>query len=603
MCGIYCSNFPYSDNIIEKKMSSIDFRGPDYTGIIKVNNVILGHNRLAIIDLDKRSNQPFSYNHIKIVFNGEIYNYKELRSLLKKKGYSFNTKSDTEVLAALYIEYGEECLKFLNGMFAFTIYDEKNQTLFIARDRLGQKPLHYMINGRNIEIASQIKQIELGNNLTINDTAVNAFFKYKYIPEPYSIYNEIKKLPAGHWGKFDLKSGSFVLNKYWTISNNIENYNLDYEEAKAQLKTLLKSAVNYRLISDVPLGVFLSGGIDSSLIASLAQNSSSKKINTFCVKFDSPKHDESDHAQQIATHLGTNHTTIPCSLKEVSNLIQTLPDSFDEPFSDASAIPSLLLSKVTKKYVTVALSGDGGDESFLGYNRYDYINKYENIFKLPLATRKLVAQLMKSTGIKKFNLISSILEEPDIGRFYHRMIQPINQSYFDGNSSQSLFNHSEYLESSKNSLENIGLFDLKTYLPDDINVKIDRATMRFSLEARAPFLDYRVVEFANRLPLGFRYQKGNKKKILKDILYDFVPKQMMDRPKKGFTMPLDIWFRTNLKEWVMDNLTDKNLALIPNINVPIVKTLIEDHMKGKSNRHNMIWKLLVYHMWLNRDKK
>lgn len=601
MCGIYCSNFLYPDNIIEKKMASISFRGPDYTGIIKINNIILGHNRLAIIDLDKRSNQPFSYYHLKIVYNGEIYNYKELRSSLKKKGYSFNTESDTEVLAALYIEYGEECLKFLNGMFAFTIYDEKNQTLFIARDRLGQKPLHYMINGKNIEIASQIKQIKLGNNLTINDTAVNAFFKYKYIPEPFSIYNEIKKLPAGHWGKFDLNSGSLVINKYWTISNDIKEYKLDYEDAKDQLKTLLKSAVNHRLISDVPLGVFLSGGIDSSLIAALAQNSSSEKINTFCVKFDSPKHDESNHAQQIANHIGTNHTTIPCSLKEASNLIQTFPESFDEPFADASAIPSLLLSKVTREYVTVALSGDGGDESFLGYNRYDYINKYKNIFKLPLASRKLVAQLMKSTRIEKFDLISSILKEPDIGRFYHRMIQPINQSYFNGNSSQSLFNHSEYLESSNKSMENIGLFDLKTYLPDDINVKIDRATMRFSLEARAPFLDYRVIEFANRLPLDFRYQKGNKKKILKDILYDFVPKHMLDRPKKGFTMPLDIWFRTNLKEWVMDNLTDKNLALIPNINVAVVKNQIDDHMKGKSNRHNMIWKLLVYQMWSERN--
>lgn len=601
MCGIYCSNFSYPDNIIEKKMASISFRGPDHTGIIKVNNIILGHNRLAIIDLDKRSNQPFSYYHLKIVYNGEIYNYKELRSSLKKKGYSFNTESDTEVLAALYIEYAEECLKFLNGMFAFTIYDEKNQTLFIARDRLGQKPLHYMKNGKNIEIASQIKQIKLGNNLTINDTAVNAFFKYKYIPEPFSIYNEIKKLPAGHWGKFDLNSGSLVINKYWTISNDIEEYKLDYEDAKDQLKTLLKSAVNHRLISDVPLGVFLSGGIDSSLIAALAQNSSSEKINTFCVKFDSPKHDESNHAQQIANHIGTNHTTIPCSLKEASNLIQTFPESFDEPFADASAIPSLLLSKVTREYVTVALSGDGGDESFLGYNRYDYINKYKNIFKLPLASRKLVAQLMKSTRIEKFDLISSILKEPDIGRFYHRMIQPINQSYFNGNSSQSLFNHSEYLESSNKSMENIGLFDLKTYLPDDINVKIDRATMRFSLEARAPFLDYRVIEFANRLPLDFRYQKGNKKKILKDILYDFVPKHMLDRPKKGFTMPLDIWFRTNLKEWVMDNLTDKNLALIPNINVPVVKNQIDDHMKGKSNRHNMIWKLLVYQMWSERN--
>ncbi len=602
MCGIYCSSFPYSDNIIEKKMASIDFRGPDYTGIIKVNNVILGHNRLSIIDLDKRSNQPFSYYHIKIVFNGEIYNYKELRSLLKKKGYSFNTESDTEVLAALYIEYAEECLQFLNGMFAFTIYDEKNQTLFIARDRLGQKPLHYMINGKNIEIASQIKQIKLGNNLTINDTAVNAFFKYKYIPEPFSIYNEIKKLPAGHWGKFDLNSGLLVINKYWTISSDIEEQNLDYEDAKNQLKTLLKSAVNHRMISDVPLGVFLSGGIDSSLIAALAKNSSSEKINTFCVKFDSPKHDESEHAQQIANHIGTNHTTIPCSLKEASNLIQTFPESFDEPFADASAIPSLLLSKVTKKYVTVALSGDGGDESFLGYNRYDYINKYKNIYKLPLASRKLVAQLMKSMKIEKLDLISSLLTEPDIGRFYHRMIQPINQSYFDGNSSKSLFNHFDYLERSNNSMENIGLFDLKTYLPDDINVKIDRATMRFSLEARAPFLDYRVIEFANRLPIDFRYHKGNKKKILKDILYDFVPKHMLDRPKKGFTMPLDIWFRTNLKEWVMDNLTDKNLALIPNIDVSIVKNHIDDHMNGKSNRQNMIWKLLVYQMWSEKNK-
>lgn len=600
MCGIYCSSFQNSQQRIQDKLACIKYRGPDNTGFCVKDNITFGHNRLSILDLDPRSNQPFTYGHITLVYNGESYNFQKLREELKAKNYSFTTESDTEVICALYLEYGEKCVELLNGMFALVIYDSKEQQLFFAKDRLGQKPLYYRFENGAIEIASQIKQIEIGNQLTVDHAAGRSFFKYKYIPEPHSIYQEVKKLPAGHYGVLDLRNKKLSISKYWDLPNIQSGYKGDYATAQIELEQKLQQAVDYRLIADVPVGVFLSGGVDSSLITALAQKSSGQKINTFCVAFNSSKFDESNFAKEIADYLGTNHTTINCSMKEASEMVYSIAQTFDEPFADASAIPTMLLSKVTRNHVTVALSGDGGDESFIGYNRYDAIAKYNWIYKMPKMGRSALASAMRVAGNRKVELIASILDEASIGSFYHRMIQPIDQKFLKDVNGQIDFLHLNRLEEKVTSLEKVSRFDIKTYLSDDINVKVDRASMQYSLETRAPLLDYEVVEFAQHLPLNYKYHKGIKKRILKDVLYKHVPRKLVERPKSGFSMPLEIWFRTHLKEWTLDLLTEDNLKSIPFIDAKEVLLQVNRHMEGKANRYDLIWKLLVYTMWLKR---
>ena len=600
MCGIYCTNINISKDRIGKIMDSINFRGPDYQGYEKIDEISLAHNRLAIIDLSSNANQPFKYKHLYIVFNGEIYNFIELKKDLQLKGYNFNSSSDTEVVLAMYMQYGEKCVELFNGMFSFVIYDKLNRKLFFARDRFGQKPLYYSIVNKSIQFASQLKQIKIINDSNLNINAVNSYFKYKYIPEPLSIYNEIKKIPAASYGTYDLNSFKFEIKKYWDFTEK-RSLNLDYEETKSKLSSLLESSVRYRMISDVPIGVFLSGGVDSSIITAYSQKNSPTPINTFCVKFLENKYDESVYAEKIAKYLGTNHTTIECQLNEIIELIKTFSFSFDEPFADPSSLPTLLLSKVTRKHVTVALSGDGGDESFLGYNRYDSLMKYSWFYKIPLKLRSFLSRFINIYGIKKLELLSSIIKEKNQEAFYHRLVQVIDQSYFNGKSSDILFDHNNYLINNEDLLSKISKFDIKTYLADDINVKVDRASMRFSLESRSPFLDYRVVEFASKMNINFIYKKNIKKYILKDILSDFIPNNLYDRPKSGFTIPLNNWFRNELKEWAMDHLSTNDLKLIPNLDVKKTEKMISNHMKGVLNKSNEIWKILVFVMWVKSD--
>lgn len=604
MCGIFASTHRYSEEQIKERLSLIAFRGPDNSGHVQLADCILGHNRLAIIDLDERSNQPFRYMSVTVVFNGEIYNYRELRSELRKLGYKFTTGSDTEVLAALYIEYGEAALNMLNGMFAFVIHDFAKSVIFFARDRFGKKPLYYMISGGELEVASQVKQLAIEKDLEVDTSSVTAFFKYKYIPEPHSIYKNVKKLPAGYFGSFDLQRRSLHIESYWKLAVTEEYLDLDYCSASEKLEGLIKDAVEHRLISDVPVGVFLSGGIDSSLVAALAQDVSSVPIRTFNVKFEDKKFDESSHAQKIANHLGTDHTTIPCSMDSAAEEIVGFCEYFDEPFADSSAVPSLMLSRMARKFVTVALTGDGADETFLGYNRYDTLSRVAPLFLIPHVIRRLPAQLKFFGGFQRMDAYLSLLRQKTLSDFYHKLIQPMNQDYFSGNSADVLFQGTEYLETiNTKGVAGAGLFDIKSYLSDDINVKIDRASMAHSLEARSPFLDYRVVEFGTSLPVVFRYCKSNKKRILKDIAYKYIPRTLLDRPKAGFTFPLGNLMKNELRSWVMDTLTAETLQSIPGINPGKTMRMVESHMSGVASRQNEIWKLMVYSMWMKSCRR
>jgi asparagine synthase (glutamine-hydrolysing) len=603
MCGIYGSTVYYSDDDIKAKLERVRFRGPDHSGFERVEDVILGHNRLAIIDLDHRSDQPFTYLHLKIVFNGEIYNYQSIRAALITEGYRFTTDSDTEVIAAAYLRYGAECVKQFNGMFAFAIYDTKQQTFFGARDRLGKKPFYYLHKGQQFEFASQPSQITLFRETNLDRQAINAFFIWGYVPEPQSAWQGINKLPAGHSFKFSLQTGLLTIEKYWDIDlTGGQKFDGDYTAAKSELHKILLDAVGIRMHADVDLGVFLSGGIDSSLVAAIGSRQATQ-LKTFCIKFNEQKFDESVFASQIARHLKTDHHVIECTAAEGMALIDRFGEYYDEPFADASAIPSILLNKYTKKYVTVALSGDGGDESFMGYRRYKWLKSANTLFGIPLKIRRALAGIIALSPNYRHKLIAEGIAFNDIETVYATMLGGLDYTWLQNPVSGLQVPFMDILQDKSISfLKRMSAFDIKTYLNGDINTKVDRASMAFAVEARAPLMDHRVVTFGLQLPDEFKFSGGVQKKILKDILFDYVPKQYFDRPKSGFSVPLRHWFRHELKEYVLDQLSAGELHNIPGIDVPKVTKMIDEHMSGKWNRYPQIWKLLVFMQWLKTQK-
>lgn len=598
MCGIYGSTIMYGESIIRKKLAVMNHRGPDFSGFIYISTVILGHNRLSILDLDGRSNQPFSYLHLKIVFNGEIYNYRSIRSLLEKEGYRFRTTSDTEVICAAYLAYGEECVKHFNGMFAFVIYDAAKQQLFGARDRLGKKPFYYSHQGSFFEFASQPSSIKIERSFTLDQQAVSEYFIWGYIPEPRSVWKEIKQLPAGNLFTYDLATGGLNIKKYWDLDYNREiRFSGSYCEAKLQLKELLSDAVELRMNADVPLGVFLSGGIDSSLVAAIA-STKIDHVKTFSIRFNEAGFDESKYAEGVAAHLKTEHHTIDCNYAEGIELINNFATYYDEPFADSSAIPTMLLSKYTRQQVTVALSGDGGDEEFLGYTRYKWINMVNKLFNLPLSFRHALALIIRQSPNYVHKLIAMGISVGDIAELYIKMFGGLENSWIaDPDKGMSNYHTHIFDNRNKSLLEKVSDFDIKTYLNGDINTKVDRASMAFSLESRAPLMDYRIIEFTRSLPTAFKYTSGNQKRILKDVLFDYLPANLFNRPKAGFTMPFKEWFKKELKEYVLDNLSKAELEKIPGINVKRTQEIIQEHMTGKWNRYPQIWKLLVFSQW------
>jgi asparagine synthase (glutamine-hydrolysing) len=612
MCGIYgVTSNKYSSTQIRMKLERTKFRGPDkldfkYLG--QKEDIVFGHNRLAVIDLDERSNQPFSFqDKLTIVFNGEIYNFKSLKNTLITKGYSFKTTSDTEVICALYLEHGEKCVEKLDGMFAFVIYDEGKNKLFGARDRLGKKPFYYFFDGESFEFASQLSSIQLHHsNLSISSKSIDYYLAWGAVPDPYSIFNEIKKLKAGHAFSLNLENNIFSDYCYWDIDYKGEKpYLGTYNDAKKELDSVLKNAVSTRLFADVPVGVFLSGGVDSSLVAAIASKSTTSQVKTFSVKFDEKGFDESKYAQQVANHLKTDHNVIHCNYAEGIDLIQNFDYYYDEPFADSSAIPSMLLAKYTSQKVTVALSGDGGDESFIGYERYKWLKKVEDkhIYDLPKFARLFLAKSLKLMPYYKLKLIGKGIEYDSIEDLYVASVTGLSLSYLKNENLHKIDELKYLYHKNKNLYERLSDFDIKTYLNWDINTKVDRATMAYSLEARAPLMDHNIVEFARSLPTEFKFKGSVQKRILKDVLYNYVPKEIFNRPKAGFTMPFTNWFRYELKDMVLSELNDESLRNIPNINVDEVKKQIKQHMDGSWNRYPLIWKLLVLKQWLSHNNQ
>jgi asparagine synthase (glutamine-hydrolysing) len=601
MCGIYGSfNRNYSDDTIKQKLKIIAHRGPDASQFVRyANGLVLGQNRLAVVDLDERSNQPFTYKkNVHIAFNGEIYNFLELKKRLHTEGYDFSTTSDTEVVCAAYLAYGERCVEHFNGMFAFVLYDEKEQKLFGGRDRLGKKPFFYSLDNQSFEFASALKPITHSNaQKRLDERAVSQFLLRGYVTEPRSIFVGIQKLEAAHTFIYDLSTGHFETRQYWEIDQTTP-FEGTYTEAKTLLHNTLRDAVEKRMISDVPLGVFLSGGVDSSLVSAIAQNLSSG-IQTFSVKFDEASFDESPYARAVAKHLGTNHVEIPCNYAEGIALIEQMPQFYQEPFGDSSAIPSMLLAKHTRQHVTVALTGDGGDESFLGYERYERIKKRVPLMNIPLSLRQALATMLDLSPNYRHKTIAKGIRFPTVEALYEAQAGMVDRTHLIDVSLADSPEHRAFLYTNKHLMERVSDYDLKTYLNGDINTKVDNATMAFSLEARAPLMDYRIVELGRSLPTDFKYKEGVAKRILKDILYEYVPKTIFDRPKAGFAIPFAHWFRSELKDYVLATLTPKNLSMIPNLNVLIAQNHINSHLKGISNQYPLIWNLIVLVNWLN----
>ncbi|SEQ45663.1 asparagine synthase (glutamine-hydrolysing) [Hyunsoonleella jejuensis] len=594
MCGIYLTNIPFEETIVKEKLDSISFRGPDYTGIKKINNLTLGHLRLSILDLDSRSHQPMAYKGLEIVFNGEIYNYKDVKKELINKGYSFSTESDTEVLLIGFKEWGEEILKKINGMFAFSIYDPVKNEIFSARDRLGVKPFYYYWKDNEFEICSQIRP--LLKNKSINDEAVSIFLDCKFIPSPYTIAKDIYKLPPGNSMKINLNNNTYEINEYWNLKE-VEIKNISYTEAKAQLHDLLIDAVKIRLQSDVPIGSFLSGGIDSALVSSIAAKVSEKPINTFSIGFDDPKYDESKIAEQYADIIGSKHKTTICSSDDVLKLIPKLVEVYDEPFADSSALPSLLLNSVTKQHVTVALSGDGGDESFMGYDHFDSLIKNKFIIDIPYSIRKALSSkfILNMIGQNTYrvkNALTTKTRNDFIENIFSRkgfLLKKKNQDYMK--------HYQGYKKWSNNFLQKAADLNIKLWLENDSNAKVDRASMAYSVEVRSPFLDYRVIEFARSLPMSFRYEKGRQKKILRDILKEYIPEEVFTQPKKGFAVPIGNWMRHELREEFISALNDDFLNKVPNLNISKFKTILSEHMSEKYDHTENIWKVYVLSKW------
>lgn len=598
MCGIYITNIPFQEDEVKLKLKKIKYRGPDYSGFLQQDEIIFGHLRLAIVDLDARSNQPFQYNDYTIVYNGEIYNFKDIRKELEVIGYSFQTDCDTEVLIKGYEAWGEKVLDKLNGMFAFAIYDIIKEEIFCARDRLGVKPFYYYWKDGQFEICSQLQPL-INQNSKISSDVVSIYLSTGYIPSPFSILEDVCKLQPGNILHIDLKSQSKTIKKYWNLTK-VETLDISYEEAKKELTNLLKDAVKIRMQADVPFGTFLSGGIDSALVTAFAAEISEEKIKTFTIGFEDPKYDESKVAEKFASILGTDHTTIVCNVDDVIELIPKLLEVYDEPFADSSALPSLLLNQKTKQHVTVALSGDGGDESFIGYNHFQTIIKFKKVEKLPFYFRKMIASFLPES-----NKYKAILKCKDENDFIKRIFLGDKQLLHNKDTNWVNQFYSEYMYLSNNSIQKAADLNIKLWLENDSNVKVDRASMAFSVEVRSPFLDYRIIELARNLPMDYRFNENITKRILRDILSNYIPKDIFNLPKSGFSIPIGKWLKTTLKDDFNKTVTKEFINSIFNVNTTFANRLVKDYFKNEKEddktKTAIIWRLYILGKWIKNN--
>ncbi len=638
MCGIagYIGEIKNPSDCLTKMAQAINHRGPDSNGIWTDHKGIgLAHTRLSILDLSAAGHQPMhsvSGNYV-LIFNGEIYNHKHLRSELESiSNRNWLGHSDTETLLASIEEWGiENTLAKVKGMFAIALWDKRSKNLYLSCDRIGEKPLYFGWVNEQFVFASELKSIKqfptFNNEIDRNSLAM--FLRFNSIPAPFSIYENIYKLEPGQIIKIHSKSKQIQKYSFWSFEEAykkgaMNKFSGTSKDAVNQLESVLSDAVSSQMQSDVPLGAFLSGGVDSSTVVALMQSFSNSKVNTFTIGFNSKEFDEAKHAALVAKHLGTDHYEKYVTDSDALNVIPDLPNIYDEPFADSSQIPTFLVSEFAKQKVTVALSGDAGDELFGGYNRYMFSEKTLNtILKAPSIIKKLVSKTLFSIPEEKWSSLlngyfnnrfanignkihktADILSSESIRDLHLRLVSQIYNPYKwlkNSKEYKSKLNDGIVRFEELNSIESMMAYDLISYLPTDILTKVDRAAMSVSLETRIPFLDLDVIEFSASLPIEFKIRNGVSKWALREVLYKHVPKDLIERPKMGFGVPLAEWLRGPLKEWAESLLDEKRLHEEGFFNVEFVRDKWLEHLSGNRNWSFQLWNVLMFQAWLENN--
>lgn len=621
---------------------AIVLRGPDDAGawVDAEAGIALGHRRLSILDLSPLGHQPMASadGRFVMVFNGEIYNFQHLRAELEKHGHTWRGHSDTEIMLAAFLQWGvTEATRRFNGMFAFAVWDKQNRVLHLGRDRLGEKPLYYGWAGDTLVFASELKAIRQfpGFSATINRDALCSQLRFNYIPDPQCIYQGFHKLPPATLLSLRSPADKPVPETYWSLRQVIEQ-GLDNpfrgtdNDAIGTFESLLKEAVGMRMVADVPLGAFLSGGVDSSLIVAMMQAQSSRPVRTFTIGFDVPEYNEAQFAKEVANHLRTDHTEMYVTGKDALETIPLMPSLYDEPFSDYSQIPTYLVCKMARQHVTVALSGDAGDELFGGYERY-FVgrNLWSKFAWMPPALKKATAgamtilppQTLNSLGRMARPVLPKRLRHVPFGDKLHKLAEVVaapgmetlyltlmshwkrpEQIVIGGQDPHTCITDTTGWPRVSDFTHRMMHLDMETYLPGDILVKVDRAAMGVSLEGRIPLLDTNLIEFAWRVPYSMKVREGKGKWLMRETLYRHVPKALIDRPKRGFGVPLEHWLRRELRDWAEDLLSESRLKREGYFHPAPIRQKWQEHLSGTRNWHFYLWDILMFQAWLEASK-
>lgn len=624
MCGIAGKLYFNSQSQIHSEeiglmLDQIKHRGPDDHGIETFGNVGLGQRRLSIIDLSPAGHNPMSTmdEKIWITFNGEIFNHEVHREALIKKGYKFKSKTDTEVILYLYKEYGEECLQYLRGFFAFAIWDIPKQKLFIARDRIGKKPLKYYLSDKSISFASELKAILADPSVPreVDDEALHHYLTLQYVQAPATGFRGIKKLPPAHY--MVIQNGKVDIKRYWKLDYS-KQLDLPEEEWIKRIRFKLSESTRIRLMSDVPLGAFLSGGVDSSAVVAMMAQHSSERVKTFSIGFNEKSHDETEYARMVAEKFNTEHTELIVDPKSSVDLFPKLAWHYEEPYADSSAIPTYYVSELTRKYVTVALNGDGGDENFAGYSRYDYHLLGKRYERIPSWIRQgvvangtnIAKRIFKTTFFDRANRFAQSMAESPERRYYNYICYFTTEqkkalytkefwARMKDNATQDLFEELAKESGTNDYLDKVLYIDVNSYLPNDLMAKVDIASMAHSLEGRSPLLDHEFMEMTAQIPSSLKIKNGEKKYILKKAMEGILPNEILYRPKMGFGVPLVHWFRGDLKDYMYDVIMNGEGIKRGYFEKASVQQLLDEHTKTNIDQSNKIWALIMLEHWFD----
>jgi asparagine synthase (glutamine-hydrolysing) len=628
MCGItgfidYRKNSSLST--LKNMTDALVHRGPDDTGYEIYDSptalIGFGQRRLSILDLSPLGHQPMHFGDLIVNYNGEIYNFKEIRKELEEKGYQFQSWSDTEVILKGYHCWGWDVLQKFVGMFAIAFYDKRQEKIYLVRDRAGVKPLYYYNTNEILLFGSELKALyqhpSFRKDIDINSVAL--FLQYSYIPAPHTVFHHTYKLLPGHILSIDLKTKNQEISKYWDVFDYYNKPVLEISDAEAIEHTdkLLKNAYEYRMVADVPVGIFLSGGYDSSSVAALLQTGRSEKLKTFTIGFHENEFNEAPEAKKIAEYLGTDHTEWYLTAKEAADVLPLLPEIYDEPFADNSTVPTVLVSKLARKQVKVALSADGGDEIFGGYNKFNQAQKFTG--QIPVAIQTMLSGAMSlvnpenipyfnskynfSTRYEKMKLIWKNHDPVTAIKYISQYITESQVESFLGkpfDRYHTFFEDGAKLASHDGVVNRLLAIDYKTFLVDNNLVKVDRATMSVGLEGREPMLDHRVIEFVAQLPSSMKIRDGVNKYLLKQIVHKYIPHELMERPKRPFIAPLMVWFKDDLQEQLNYFLNERTLKASGIFNPGPIIQLRNEYLSGKKVTYQKLWHVLIFQLWYNK---